>query len=398
MAKLKASADPNFKIEPNTKYAELWMGTHPNCPSIVVQPGCQDMALLDWVRQNPNCLGSEAREYFKGNLPFLFKVLSVRTSLSVQAHPNKVHAEILFKQRPDLYKDPNHKPEMAIALTPFVGLCGFRPIQEVANYLQHIEEFRNAVGANNAIKLITASRSMTMPLHLEAMKDCFSGLMESHKEVVKAELNNLVQKVQSMKKKGDNLKPLEGDIVLKLHEEFPGDAGAFCVYFLNVVKLEPGEAMFLEANLPHAYLSGDCMECMACSDNVVRAGLTHKYIDKHTLVEMLDYQGRPITRTKFRGIEDKQEISVTIFRPPVPDFGVTRYEVPAGVSTFKLQSLDSASICIVIHGQGSASNSTIKTPIKLARGTVFFMSAGQEVDVGVAAEGMLMFRAYAGLL
>lgn len=66
---------------------------------------------------------------------------------------------------------------------------------------------------------------------------------------------------------------------------------------------------------------------MACSDNVVRAGLTNKYIDKHTLVEMLDYTGRPISRTKFVGTEDKQDISVTIFRPPVPDFGVTKFNV-----------------------------------------------------------------------
>ena len=54
------------------------------------------------------------------------------------------------------------------------------------------------MGPNNAIKLITASRSMTMPLHREAMKDCFSGLMESHKETVKAELNSLVGRVHDL--------------------------------------------------------------------------------------------------------------------------------------------------------------------------------------------------------
>ena len=78
-----------------------------------------------------------------------------------------------------------------------------------------------------------------------------------------------------------------------------------------------------ETFFPHP----DCMECMACSDNVVRAGLTPKYIDKHTLVEMLDYTGRSINRTKFQGIEDNQEILTTIFHPPVPDFGVSRYQV-----------------------------------------------------------------------
>lgn len=57
-------------------------------------------------------------------------------------------------------------------------------------------------------------------------------------------------------KKGEDISPYVGDILLKLHEEFPGDAGAFAIYFLNVVRLQPGEAMFLRARIPHAYLSG----------------------------------------------------------------------------------------------------------------------------------------------
>ncbi|KAK7089973.1 hypothetical protein V1264_009842 [Littorina saxatilis] len=400
VASLKAGADPDFRIDPTKTYAELWMGTHPNCPSMVVIPGQEEKPLIDWVNEHPDSLGSEVKDYYKGSLPFLFKVLSVRTSLSIQAHPNKVHAEMLHKSRPDLYKDPNHKPEMAIALTPFLGLCGFRPIKEVARFMEQIEELRNAVGQKHAIKLITASRSIDPPLQREAMKDCFSALMESHKDTVKNELKSLVQRVHDTKNRGDDLKPLEGDIMLKLNKEFPDDAGAFCVYFLNVVRLEPGEAMFLEANLPHAYLSGDCMECMACSDNVVRAGLTHKYIDKHTLVEMLDYTGRPVNRTKFQGIQDKQDVPFTIFRPPVPDFGVSRYEVPSGTPEFKLPSINSASICIVINGSGNASNSTLGAPLNLCRGSVFFVAAQQEVNVSIPGqgEGMLLFRAYAGFL
>ena len=69
------------------------------------------------------------------------------------------------------------------------------------------------------------------------------------------------------------------------------------------------------------------MECMACSDNVVRAGLTPKYIDVQTLVDMLDYTGRPVSRTKFLGIESHGNVDITIFNPPVPDFGVSKFEV-----------------------------------------------------------------------
>ncbi|TOR00617.1 mannose-6-phosphate isomerase, partial [Vibrio parahaemolyticus] len=48
---------------------------------------------------------------------------------------------------------------------------------------------------------------------------------------------------------------------------------------LNVLTLSPGEAMFLDARTPHAYLKGTGLEIMANSDNVLRAGLTPKHID-----------------------------------------------------------------------------------------------------------------------
>ena len=60
------------------------------------------------------------------SLTFLFKVLSVRTALSIQCHPNKPMAQKLHVQFPDVYKDPNHKPEIAIALVDdFLACYGF---------------------------------------------------------------------------------------------------------------------------------------------------------------------------------------------------------------------------------------------------------------------------------
>ncbi|KAL8580922.1 hypothetical protein ACOMHN_039622 [Nucella lapillus] len=400
VAALKSSADPSFKVEDDKKYAELWMGTHPNCPSMVVLPGQGEKPLLEWIQKHPDSLGAEIKEYFKGSLPFLFKVLSVRTSLSIQAHPNKVHAEKLHRDKPEVYKDPNHKPEMAIALTPFLGLCGFRPIQEVAEFFKNVIELKAVVDPKYTMKLVSASCAMDKPLQREAMRDCFEGLMKADKAAVKRELDNLVQRIQTMQKNKEDVKPIEGDIILKVHSEFPGDVGVMCVFFLNVVRLAPGEAMFLEANLPHAYLSGDCMECMACSDNVVRAGLTPKLIDTHTLIEMLDYTGQPVSATKFLGIENRDsDIQTTIFRPPVPDFGVSKFEVPTGVKAFKLNAFESASICVVITGEGEARNSTLKAPLTLKRGSVFFVAAQQEVNIAVTSDsGMLLFQAYAGLL
>ena len=77
--------------------------------------------------------------------------------------------------------------------------------------------------------------------------------------------------------------------ILRLEEQFPGDVGAMAPLFLNYLLIAPGESFFMAANEPHAYVAGEILECMACSDNVVRAGLTPKHKDIENLVEMLSY-------------------------------------------------------------------------------------------------------------
>lgn len=79
-------------------------------------------------------------------------------------------------------------------------------------------------------------------------------------------------------------------LVLELEKQYPGDVGVISAFFFNYVKLNPGEALYLDADEPHAYISGDCVECMAASDNVVRAGLTPKHRDVQTLCSMLTYK------------------------------------------------------------------------------------------------------------
>ncbi|GAA51973.1 mannose-6-phosphate isomerase [Clonorchis sinensis] len=121
-------------IDPSSPFAELWMGTHPSGPSVLREE--QETYLSKYISEYPECLGSASREAFGMSLPFLFKVLSIRKALSIQAHPTKEHAQLLHRQRPDLYKDPNHKPELAIALSPFEALLAFRPSVEIAAFVQ----------------------------------------------------------------------------------------------------------------------------------------------------------------------------------------------------------------------------------------------------------------------
>ncbi|GMP30962.1 hypothetical protein CsSME_00005379 [Camellia sinensis var. sinensis] len=117
------SRNSGLHIEEGKPYAEFWMGTHESGPSFVLENG--GLSLNSWIAKNPNVLGDKVVQKWGVNLPFLFKVLSVAKVLSIQAHPDKELAGILHKARPDVFKDGNHKPEMALALTEFEALCGF---------------------------------------------------------------------------------------------------------------------------------------------------------------------------------------------------------------------------------------------------------------------------------
>lgn len=152
--------------------------------------------------------------------------------------------------------------------------------------------------------------------------------------------------------------------------------------------------MFLEANVPHAYLKGDCVECMACSDNTVRAGLTPKFIDVSTLCEMLSYTPSPSQDRLFPPTQSQEDPYLVIYDPPVPDFTVMKMEVPGSVPEYKVLALDSASILLMVQGTVTASTPTAQATIPLQRGGVLFIGANESVSLKLTMpEDLLMFRA-----
>ncbi|XP_071441570.1 mannose-6-phosphate isomerase isoform X2 [Hetaerina americana] len=376
VALLKNSSDSNLLINESAPYAELWMGTHPNGPSTLKE---SKINLEDWINSNPECLGEKTREKFGNKLPFLFKVLSVQKALSIQAHPNKEHAEKLHKENPNLYKDPNHKPEIAIALTPFEALCGFRPVEEIKSFLKSIVELQNLVGQEIASQLINSEQHQTEA----ALKACFTELMKCPDERIAVQTNAYISRLSKMDQdlRTKNL----ASLFERLHSQFPGDVGCFVIYFLNYIELLPGEAVFLGPNVPHAYIFGDCIECMACSDNVVRAGLTPKFRDVETLCEMLIYScGGSVKFTDVRQLDEH----TSVFAPPIEDFAVAKIEMKKS-SKYKLKPKESASICIVIQGRFIADSVVYK------RGSILFLEANKSLDMEVTDEkGLLMFQAF----
>ncbi|XP_780304.2 mannose-6-phosphate isomerase [Strongylocentrotus purpuratus] len=404
VASLSQSSNKDFTLQADQPYAELWMGTHPKGPSIVGSSEHAGIPLGDWIAKQPECLGSKVRAKFGDQLPYLFKVLSVNKSLSIQAHPNKAHAEQLHAERPDKYPDPNHKPEMALALTPFEGMNGFRPVSEIVNFLENVPELRAVVGDENAASLSAALKASDGNGSSEecraGLKQCLSAIMNKEIAEMTSRLEAMITRLKAEEAAGQDLSKNNGALALRLYSQFPGDVGCFVSYLFNHITLQPGQAMFLGPNEPHAYLSGNCMECMACSDNVVRSGLTPKFKDIPTLCEMLTYLPSTPDEKIFPSKADASEPTLTIYDPPVPDFAVARVKVPADQASYTLRAEDSPSIIIVIEGQGEAAHPSLGNgqALPFCKGSVLFLSANESLAFKLSpANGLLAFRAFCPL-
>jgi mannose-6-phosphate isomerase len=264
--------------------AELWMGAHPKGPSQVLADGLW-RSLPEVIQESPEeTLGKEVAARFSNQLPFLFKVLAAAKPLSIQAHPNKEQAGQGFARENELgipldephrnYRDDNHKPEIICALTPFWALNGFRKIEETIRLL---EEAR----VPGLAEMVSVLRSHPTRAGL---KKFFNHLMTMDR----GKQRKIVEETVNFAEKRTNEEAVWAWII-KLNEEYPGDIGVLAPIFLNLVRLEPQQAMYLPAGELHGYLEGVGIELMANSDNVLRGGLTPKHIGVQELLVVLNF-------------------------------------------------------------------------------------------------------------
>ncbi len=266
-------------------WAELWMGAHPKAPSVLEYNG-NKISLFELIKKEPlKILGQKTAEEYNNTLPFLFKILAAANPLSIQAHPDKLRAKQGFDQENKLkislnafnrnYKDKNHKPECICALTVFHALNGFRKISTIVKLVDKIcpADFRNQL--NNL-------RNHKNP---RGLKFFLSDLLTMDND--KKNISEAVHKA----KKLANLPGSDGayNWMIKLHKYYPYDIGIFFPLILNLIRLEPEQAMFIPAGQLHSYFQGLGIELMANSDNVLRGGLTDKYINVPELMKILDF-------------------------------------------------------------------------------------------------------------
>jgi mannose-6-phosphate isomerase len=281
----------------NTPQAELWMGAHPKAPSKVKCNG-KWRSLLELIDKNSqDILGEKVAQKFKNRLPYLFKVLAAGKPLSIQAHPSLDQASEGFERENRLgipldapnrnYKDDNHKPECICALTFFWALNGFRKIPDMISLMDKI----CPQGLKKEFDLFRRQPDS------RGLKEFFKAMLTMDRTIQKQIITDVVKNAAPVKDKDKAYQWM-----IDLHEQYPADIGVFSPIILNLIRLEPGQAMFLPAGTLHAYLDGVGIELMANSDNVLRGGLTPKHVDVKELLNVLNFEEREINILKMEKI------------------------------------------------------------------------------------------------
>ncbi len=365
----------------NKPFAEYWMGAHPSASSALIIDGKEEN-LYSLIQEDANSIIGEKVNTTFGELPYLFKILDVKDMLSIQVHPSKESAQKGFSDEEAKglainaphrnYKDKNHKPEVMVALSEFWLLHGFLSEDKLLKVLQTVPEFKNF-------------ESLVMD---KGYKGLYEHVMLMPQVEVDALLTPLVEREINRKRNNELTKADAGWWVAKLYEQQENfsnlDRGIFSIYFFNIVKTNPGEAVFQGAGLPHAYLEGQNVELMANSDNVLRGGLTPKHIDVPELIKHIIFEG--IEPNVMKGIDLTS--GEKNYPCPIPDFGISKIELSEGeVYEAEATSLE---IIVIIEGTLNAKGSN---NITAKRGEAVAVLAGETYTVSTPGK-LIAYKAF----
>jgi len=302
--------------------AELWMGAHPSAPSTVLDAGGTVHRLDELVARRPHdVLGPDVVAVHGPRLPYLLKVLAIASPLSLQVHPDRDRARhgfagevtVLGEHR---YVDPYPKPEMLYALEPVEALCGFRAAADAARLLGLLDGPRLAAIAEPLLDPDAGTAA------LEKAFEILVTWPDDDRTDLAIEAADAAATVLAGAGVTEPERAAVG-WVARLADFFPKDALVVAPLLLDLVRLQPGETLFVPAGAPHSYLSGSGVEIMGNSDNVLRAGLTHKPIAVEELLHVVDGRSRPHSTP-----EIPLGACEVAWRPEAPEFQLTRLRLP----------------------------------------------------------------------
>ncbi|CQR63715.1 mannose-6-phosphate isomerase, class I [Streptomyces leeuwenhoekii] len=346
-------------VEPTGEpQAEMWMGAHPGAPSRTARGTLPEVIESDPRRE----LGARTVERFGPRLPFLLKILAAGAPLSLQVHPDLDQARRGYEDEERRgvpadaphrnYKDANHKPELICALTDFDGLCGFRPPAEAARLL-------DGLGVASLKPYADLLRA-----HPEdaALREVLTAVLTADPE----EMTRTVAEASAACARLGGAYAPYADIA----HHHPGDPGVLAAMLLNHVRLHPGEALYLGAGIPHAYLSGLGVEIMANSDNVLRCGLTPKHVDVPELLRVVRFEAGDPGVLRPEASPGGEEV----YETPIDEFRLSRYVLPEGAAAHDL-TLPAPQILLCTAGAVRAGEHGL-TP-----GASVFVPAGEKAEV-----------------
>lgn len=357
----------NYDNKSRQPQAEYWLGVHPAAPA-QAELNAGKIPLSDVLTEQ------------KCQLQFLLKILDVRQMLSIQVHPTKTEAEEGFARENELgialsaknrnYKDDNHKPELMVAVSEFWLLHGFRRGNDAAEQL--------------------ASKPYLQPL-LQKLQD--SGLRAAFEFALDCDnptimqVNDALVADMAQRVAVEDKSQIEFWIQRWLAQNPGALNGLLTLYFMNLVRVEPGQALYQPAGLLHAYLEGQNVELMADSDNVLRAGLTPKHIDVAELLKVCmiapsdpaDYLVKP------KLIENKAKR----FPTPFEEFELSELHSAEAAS----MNWHSQGVEIVVCLAGSADIENGQQMLTVKKGDALAILPGAAIKLNFTAPGTQLYKA-----
>ena len=371
-------------IKDDTPYAEMWMGTYPALPSRVLST---DKPLQDVLNANKDSLlGSAVLSKFGTDLPFLPKILSIAKALPLQIHPDKDLAFRLHAKNPDKFTDENHKPEIAIALSDFETFVGFKPVNDIQHLFTSLRP----------LHIFLPQQSEQKEFDDETIRRICGSILSAPADTVSKVQTDLIKLTRSDYPQNQQYVL---DLLPRLQEQYssldPGNLVALLL--MNFLQLSPGECIYVPANGIHAYLSGDIVECMARSNNVINTGFCpaadRDSVDLFTSALIFQQHDPQEPLLKKQKSEKSSAGKTEVIRPPMGEFDMLITHLAAGEKE-TVKEVMGPSVMIVTKGAGKMKARGKEYEVR--EGWVFFVGCGVEVDLEAHGdEGLNIYRAYA---
>ena len=233
-------------------------------------------------------------------------------------------------------------------MTPFQALKGFRKIDDILFLMDKVacSSFSNELA------------DLRKDPDENGLKRFFTALMQMDKNRQDLVVGEAIRSAEKWAHEDQAF-----NWMVELNKGCPGDIGIFSPVILNLLELNPGEAICLSAGEPHTYLHGVGIELMANSDNVIRGGLTAKHVDVPELLEIVDFKTDPTQILP----PVPQENCEDCYSSPTQEFMLSVISINREEPFISLKDR-SVEILMCIQGEAVIKDSGEKEPLLLSRG------------------------------